>query len=81
MCNSNNYYGINQDQCLKMGYQWTNYWYNYDNAFNGMLTTFVMGNALRVGWEDLMYYAMDTNSPGLGPVLNNNKFIALFYIF
>ena len=80
MCNTSSYYGINKETCLKMGYQWTNYWYNYDDAFQGLMTTFVLGNAFRVGFEDVVYYAMDTNTPGAGPILNNNQYISLFYV-
>ncbi len=45
-----------------------------------MLTSFVIGNSMRVGWEDLMYYAMDSNTAGKGPILDNNVYIAFFYI-
>ena len=40
-----------------------------------------MANGMRVGFQDLMYYAIDSNSPESGPILNNNLNIAIFYVF
>ena len=79
-CNVYPSYNISLGECEALGLPWKNYWHNYDNPLQGLMSTFIMANSMRVGWASLMYAAMDCSDPGVGPIQDHNQYVAFFYL-
>mmetsp|Transcript_5998 Transcript_5998/g.5333 ORF Transcript_5998/g.5333 Transcript_5998/m.5333 type:complete len:135 (+) Transcript_5998:3-407(+) len=71
------YYGIGQQECVGLGYDWENPRVNFDNVFSGMLSLFIIST--QEGWPDIMYTIADADDADKGPSKNNSAAFAYIY--
>uniref|UniRef100_A0A8C9SK64 Voltage-dependent L-type calcium channel subunit alpha n=1 Tax=Scleropages formosus TaxID=113540 RepID=A0A8C9SK64_SCLFO len=58
--------------------QWVNNDFNFDNVPNAMLALFTVSTF--EGWPKLLYKAIDSDAPNMGPIFNNRVEISVFFI-
>ena len=58
-----NVYNKNKSWCLNNGHQWKIYDSNFDNAFQSLLTLFIISNL--EGWVEILYHAVDSNEESI----------------
>ena len=69
----------NIDDCVKSGYSWVNYIYNYDNILEASLTLFIISS--QETWPERMFNVVDAANIGESPITNYNPSSAYFVIF
>ena len=60
------------------GGSWKTYNENFDDAFQGMSTLFIVSSLS--GWTDIMFQAINCYNVDLGPRLNASTYYSLFFI-
>ncbi|EGR30825.1 hypothetical protein IMG5_122970 [Ichthyophthirius multifiliis] len=79
----NEFYGVNQQQCLQTCAQrtdcrWSTYDTNFDNIISSMTTLYIISSL--ENWPGIMFQAIDSNLPEIGPVKDNYQIIQYFFV-
>merc|ERR1719487_2527997 len=69
---------ITKGDCLRLGGEWVNSKYNFDNLFQALMTLFVLASI--DGWVDIMYQGVDTVKVDYQPQPNNRIGMILFFV-
>ena len=78
-CDVDDYYGIDKQQCLDMGKEWTRFGWNYDNIFEAIMTLFLLTSM--ENWPNLVGSAIDMgDSSTSGPIYNNNPWSWIYFM-
>lgn len=80
-CDIDDYYGIDKEECLKMGQDWSLIHWNYDNVLEAIVSLFVLSSM--EDWPNLVGDAIDSSyTPWQGPIFNNRPWMwAYFMVF
>jgi len=63
---------------LKIKNEWKTRVTNFESVWNALVSIFILGKL--EGWPDTMYYSIDGDDADIGPSLNNNYFMSLYYM-